>query len=127
MVKGFLRYISLLVVAAAWAGCLGESDSAVEECRSDNFVAELSVYTFESPISGVALLTPRQLSVATVYRTYTISKRQHNSHRNGCDFVKSGKVINSDIINSTLANSITGHTSSAIAANRLAVLGRLII
>lgn len=122
-----LRYLCLFMVAVATMNCSADNSTEITEVLSNTLNTEYSAFLYEAPISDLTICRPRQLSVVFAHRHYTSSKRQNSSHRNNCDFIKSGKVINTEIINFTLTSNLIVYSSFTKPASRLAALGKLII
>lgn len=127
MKNRWYKYLCLCIVVLASIRWSANTDSAATESQSEEFRTEYNTYTYESPISDLAICRPRQISAVVVFRQYTTGKRQHNTHRNSYDYIKSGKLINSEIINSTLTSNLISYSSFTKPASRLAALGKLII
>lgn len=127
MMSRALRYLCLFIVAIATINCSAESDSAITQTLANLPDTSISTYQFEFPLSELAICTSRQLPTTAPYRYYNSGKRQNSGHRNNYDFVKSGKIINNEIINSTLTSNLIASSSFTRPASRLAALGKLII
>lgn len=127
MMSRVLRYMCLFIVAVATINCSAESDSAIAQTLTNLPDTSLSTYQFESPLSELAVCTSRQLQTTATHRHYNSGKRQNSSNRNNYDFVKSGKIFNNEIINSTLTSNLIASSSFTRPASRLAALGKLII
>lgn len=125
--KGFVKYLIIIIIAFAFIDGIGKSDSAMAENSIEDLTTEFVTSDTDFSIFDSALHNSRQISSVSVPNLKTASQRVNNTHKNSFTFVKAGKILNAGIINSLYNNSLIHYSIFTKTIHRLISFGRLII
>ena len=125
--KGFVKYLIIIIIAFAFIDGIGKSDSAMAENSIEDLTTEFVTTDTDFSIFDSALHNSRQISSVSAPNIKSTSQRTNNAHKNNFTFVKAGKILNIGIINSLYNNSSTLYSFLAKTIHRLISFGRLII
>lgn len=119
--------ITIILAALAFAGCSKDSDLKTKENPMDNTPTELvSTYLSLSCLDS-DIYFQRQISSTTALRVQNATKRTSNANKNNLEFVKVGKIINTNILNLIHKKSLHQNISFIRPFHRMICLGKLVI
>ena len=127
--KNLLKYLLFGIVALAFYGSADKVQSCVEEFSAIEMqVDETSVQGFALSSNEADLSVPRQVSSVSMVRLQKgSSRKQVNNHRQGYEYLKSGKTVNPETQFIVQRKSLICHSSLMEPACNLSRLCRFII
>ena len=125
--KRLLKYLLVLMVAAAFLGSADKSIPEVEAQAIEDISFNSSEYTTDLSPTDSEFNLPRQTSFANSQRVPSTVRRTNSVCRNNVEFAKSGKVINAGLVFFIQLQSLIIHSALAEPSHRLLCLGKLII
>ena len=125
--KRLLKYLLVLMVAAAFLGSADKSIPEVAAQAIEDISFNSSEYTTDLSPTDSEFNLPRQTSFANSQRVPSTVRRTNSVCRNNVEFAKSGKVINAGLVFFIQLQSLIIHSALAEPSHRLLYLGKLII
>ena len=125
--KGFIKYLILIIIAFAFIDGMGKSNSTVTMNSIEDLTTEFVTAHTDFSIFDSALHSSRQVSPVNASSLQNISQRANNGHRQNYTFIKAGKILNTGVINSIYNKSQTLYSYFTKPIHRLISFGKLII
>ena len=124
--KGFIKYLILIIIAFAFIDGMGKSNSTVTMNSIEDLTTEFVTAHTDFSIFDSALHSSRQVSPVNASSLQNTSQRANSGHRQ-YTFIKAGKILNTGVINSIYNNSQTYYSYLTKPTHRLISFGKLII
>ena len=125
--KGFIKYLILIIIAFAFIDDMGKSNSTVTMNSIEDLTTEFVTAHTDFSIFDSALHCSRQVSPIGTSHLQNSSQRANSGHRQNHLFIKAGKILNASVINSIQNNSQTHYSCLTKPILRLISFGKLII
>lgn len=119
--------IAIIFIAIAFVSCSKESDLETKENPISSATTELVSEYLSSSCSDSDIYFQRQVYSTTAFRVQSTEKRTSNANKNNLEFVKVGKIINTNILNLIHKESLYQHISFIKPFHRMICLGKLVI
>lgn len=119
--------ITIILVAIAFVSCSNESDLKTINNPTANLTTELESASYDvSSLDSDFYFHSRVVSF-TAFRLQNLTQRTTNFCKNNVEFIKTGKIFNTNIINLIQKKSYIKHSSFIKPTHRMIGLGKLVI
>lgn len=119
--------IAIIFIAIAFVSCGKDLDLESKENPTETSTSELISPYLNSSNIDFDICFQRQVYSTTAFRVQSAAKRTSNANKNNLEFVKVGKIINTNILNLIHKKSLQQNISFIKPFHRMICLGKLVI
>ena len=128
LVKSLLKLIILFIlVAVAYSSGASVSDSASRQTSVNGIASQTVISAFDLLENAHDIYTPCRTIPANIFRPHGSGKRANSLQKSSSEFIRTTKVVNTDVGNFIQKNSLIVHSQFIRPAHRVISLGKLII
>lgn len=119
--------IAIIFIAIVFVSCGKDLDLESKENPTETSTSELISPYLNSSNIDFDICFQRHFSSTTAFRVQSAAKRTNNANKNNLEFVKVGKIINTNILNLIHKKSLQQNISFIKPFHRMICLGKLVI